>query len=50
MGANRRRPVGPPHLRSTYRAVTDQFDEDSPVESISTWLVEAGTAAVSQTA
>jgi alkaline phosphatase D len=42
--------VTPTSWTATYRAVTDQFDEDSPVETISTWLVEAGTAAVSQTA
>jgi len=35
--------VTPTSWRATYRAVEDQFDESSPVETISTWEIAAGT-------
>ena len=35
--------VTPDRLLATYRAVTDQFDEASPVEAVSAWEVTAGT-------
>ncbi len=35
--------VTPTSWRATYRAVEDQFDEASPVETLSTWEVAAGT-------
>lgn len=35
--------VTPDRWSATYRAVADQFDESSPVETISTWEVIAGT-------
>ena len=38
--------VTPDRWEAGYRAVADQFDEGSPVETISTWAVRAGTAGV----
>ncbi len=38
--------VTPGRWRATYRAVTDQFDEASPVETVSEWEVTAGTPGV----
>ena len=35
--------VTPTSWRATYRAVEDPFDESSPVETISTWEITAGT-------
>jgi alkaline phosphatase D len=35
--------VTPTSWRATYRAVEDPFDESSPVETISTWDIAAGT-------
>ncbi len=35
--------------QATYRAVADEFDETSPVETISTWSVAAGIPEVEQT-
>jgi len=35
--------VTPTSWRSTFRAVADQFDEASPVETVSTWEITAGT-------
>lgn len=40
--------VTPQKWVSTYRAVADQFDETSAVETIATWSVAAGTTAVEQ--
>lgn len=40
--------VTPDRWLTTYRAVKDQFDEDSPVEAISSWEVVAGTPGVRQ--
>jgi len=39
--------VTPTSWRATYRAVTDEFDENSPVETASTWLINAGDPGVS---
>jgi alkaline phosphatase D len=38
--------VTPDRRRSTYRAVEDQFDETSAVQTISTWEIAAGTPVV----
>jgi alkaline phosphatase D len=38
--------VTPERWEAGYRAVADQNDEDSPIETISTWEVLAGTAGV----
>jgi alkaline phosphatase D len=35
--------VTPQQWTATYRAVADQFDEDSPVDVASTWQIVAGT-------
>ncbi len=35
--------VTPDRLRAQYRAVADQFDESSPVDTVSSWEVRAGT-------
>ncbi len=40
--------VTPDRLLATYRAVTDQFDEASPVEPASTWEVGAGKPGANQ--
>ena len=40
--------VTPERWLSTFRAVADQFDEASPVSTISSWEVVAGTPGVSQ--
>ena len=40
--------VTPERWHSTFRAVADQFDEASPVETISEWHVVAGTPGVVQ--
>jgi alkaline phosphatase D len=40
--------VTPERWLSTYRAVADQFDEASPVSTISSWEVAAGTPGVRQ--
>jgi alkaline phosphatase D len=38
--------VTPQRWRATFRAVADQFDEDSPVDVVSEWEVVAGTPGV----
>ena len=40
--------VTPEKWTATYRAVADQFDETSPVSTISSWEVAAGTPGVQQ--
>jgi len=40
--------VTPDRWEATYRGVVDQFDENSAVETISTWAVEAGTPSVEE--
>ena len=40
--------VTPDSWTATYRAVADQFDEASPVETVSTWAVRAGTPGASE--
>ena len=40
--------VTPTSWRATYRAVTDEFDENSPVETASTWVITAGTPGVAR--
>lgn len=42
--------VTPERWIATYRAVADQFDEASPVETISTWEISAGTPGARRTA
>ncbi len=41
--------VTPQRWDATYRAVADEFDEASPVETISTWSITAGVPEVEQT-
>ena len=41
--------VTPTTWRATYRAVADQFDEDSAVSTLSTWEITAGTPGAVQT-
>ena len=40
--------ITPERWTATYRAVADQFDESSPVTTISSWEVVAGTPGVQQ--
>ena len=40
--------VTPERWLATYRAVKDQFDESSPVDTVSSWEVRAGQAGVQQ--
>ncbi len=40
--------VTPDRWHATFRAVADQFDESSPVETVSEWEVNAGTPGVVQ--
>lgn len=40
--------VTPDRWLATYRSVKDQFDEESPVDTISTWEVQAGTPGAQQ--
>jgi len=40
--------VTPTTWRATYRVVADQFDENSSVDTLSTWVVAAGTPGATQ--